>query len=95
MGSAEPVCTPLDATYAKMTPADVEKRVAMFQGSNKIPDSHLVKSRCKDLDILLITNGYTSEMYVFRQGKLVGTANGTDYGPGSCQGEQAPFPCPP
>lgn len=78
-----------------MTTADVEKRVAMFRGSNKIPDSHLEKSRCKDIDILRITNGFTSETYFFRQGQLVGTYNGTDYGYNRCQGEQPPFPCPP
>lgn len=63
-------------------------------GDSKIPASRLYKSRCNDLDILLISNGFTSKSYIFRQGKLVGTRDGTDYGQNSCEGEQPPHPCP-
>lgn len=91
--SAPPPPTPSAAPFVAPTetPEDVRaiaRRRSVDDG--KIPPSDLAEYRCGDLDCMVISNGYTSDRWCFRNGQVVGRAHGTDYGEGNSAGGELP-----
>lgn len=55
---------------------------------SKIDPAKIEEKDCGTHQVVHASNGYTSRTWFFRDGKLVGERTGTDYGKGSCAGEQ-------